>query len=83
MKSGRYGPDVTDSAINASLPRGADPAAITIADAVSLLEARAIRIAENGGMPRKKRRGAKKKAEKVPATKSKRRAKTPEAPAEA
>ena len=45
VKSGRYGPYVTDGTINASLPRGADPASLTMEEAVSLLNARADKIA--------------------------------------
>jgi DNA topoisomerase-1 len=57
--NGRYGPYVTDGEVNASLPRGVSPEDLTIDQAVSLLEARALKIAEGGGKPR---RGAKKKA---------------------
>lgn len=49
IKSGRYGPYVTDGELNASLPQGADPAALTIDEAVALLEARAAKIAAGGG----------------------------------
>jgi DNA topoisomerase-1 len=38
--SGRYGPYVTDGTTHASLPKGADPAKITIAEADELLKAR-------------------------------------------
>ena len=48
LLEGRYGPYVTDGTTNASLPKGADPAALTSEEAVGLLEARA-------GMPSKKR----------------------------
>ena len=48
LLEGRYGPYVTDGTTNASLPKGADPAALTAAEAVALLEARA-------GIPSKKR----------------------------
>jgi len=48
LLDGRYGPYVTDGVTNASLPKGADPGALTPAEAVALLEARA-------GIPSKKR----------------------------
>jgi DNA topoisomerase-1 len=41
LMDGRYGPYVTDGAVNASLPKSADPAALTIAEAIELLNARA------------------------------------------
>ena len=64
VKSGRFGPYVTDGKINASLPRGMDPQALTIEDAVNLLDARAARIAadEAEGAPAKKKPAKKKKS---------------------
>ncbi len=53
--SGRYGPYVTDGTTHASLPKGADPATVTIAEADELLKAR-----EALGPPQKK--GARKSA---------------------
>jgi len=54
IKSGRYGPYVTDGEINASLPQGADPANLSVGDAVGLLEARAAKIAAGGGGKRRR-----------------------------
>lgn len=45
IRTGRYGPYVTDGKINASIPRGSDPQEVTVDDAVNLLEARAAKLA--------------------------------------
>jgi DNA topoisomerase I len=47
---GRYGPYVTDGALNASIPKGTDPATLSLDDARALLEARR-------GAPPSRRRG--------------------------
>ncbi|MCC6338475.1 MAG: type I DNA topoisomerase [Acidimicrobiia bacterium] len=56
---GRYGPYVTDGTTNATVPRGADPSALTLDEAVGLLRERAARG------PAKPRRAAKKPARKA------------------
>jgi DNA topoisomerase-1 len=61
IKSGRYGPYVTDGTTNASLPQGSDPEALTAEEAVALLAARAAKG------PAKGKRG--KRATKAPAAK--------------
>jgi DNA topoisomerase-1 len=48
---GRFGPYVTDGVVNASIPKGGDPATITLEEAQALLEAR------RGAPPREPRRG--------------------------
>ena len=76
--AGRFGPYVTDGEINASVPRGTAPEDVTMEQAVALLEARALRIAEGGGKRpvRKKaaKKGAAKKAVKKKATKKTKKA---------
>lgn len=60
IRTGRYGPYVTDGKINASIPRGSDPQSITIDDAVNLLEARAAKLAAvdpDEEKPKTKRKG--------------------------
>jgi DNA topoisomerase-1 len=57
---GRYGPYITDGTVNATVPRGLDPAALTLDEAVGLLRAKA----EQG--PTKPRKTVKKAAKKTP-----------------
>lgn len=64
VMSGRYGPYVTSGGVNATLPKGADPAAFTLEQAVPLLAERA---AAGGG---KKAKGKAKAAPKAAAAKS-------------
>jgi DNA topoisomerase I len=67
---GRYGPYVTDGETNASIPRGSDPATLSLEEARALLDAR------RGAPPRPGRRG------RTAATPKKRRAARGGAPAD-
>ncbi len=57
LKDGRFGPYVTDGETNASVPRSEDINRLTAQRALELLAARRQKIAENGGV--KKRRATK------------------------
>jgi DNA topoisomerase-1 len=58
--SGRYGPYIKHGATNANVPKGADPQALTLDEAVKLL---AEREAKGGGGKKKPARAVKAKAE--------------------
>ncbi|MBU6296899.1 MAG: type I DNA topoisomerase [Alphaproteobacteria bacterium] len=70
LMKGRFGPYVTDGAVNATVPKGSDPMAVTLEDALALIAARA---AKGGGKAKKP-----KKAAKAPAEKKKSETKVPE-----
>ena len=60
VMAGRYGPYVTDGSTNATLPKGMEPSAVTLDDAVRLIDERAAK-----GPPKKKggrKAGGRKKA---------------------
>ncbi len=56
--AGRYGPYVKHGAVNANVPKGADPAALTLDEAVELLAARE---AKGGGKKGRRTAAAKPK----------------------
>ncbi len=63
VKSGRFGPYVTDGEINASLGRADSPEEMTMERAVELLEVRRAKLAETGGVsPRRKKAPASRKS---------------------
>jgi DNA topoisomerase-1 len=72
IKSGRFGPYVTDGELNASLRQGMQPETLTVDDAVELLEARAARLAAGGPMrkPTRKKTAKKKSTKKRAARKA-------------
>ncbi len=55
IKDGRFGPYVTDGVVNASLPKGMDPATLTPEKAAELLAAREERLKAQGKDPRASR----------------------------
>jgi len=48
LKSGRYGPFVTDGEVNATLPKGKDPTQITLSEALELITAKAQKMLAEG-----------------------------------
>ncbi len=69
--AGRYGPYIKHGATNANVPRGADPAALTLDEAVKLL---AEREAKGPSKGRRGRSAAKAAAKPAPAAKASKRA---------
>ena len=63
---GRYGPYVTHNKVNATIPKGKDPAELTQAEAIALLEER---VAKGGGKKAARKAATKPKAKAAPATK--------------
>ena len=75
VRGGRYGPYVKHLKTNATLPKGTEPADLSLEDAVALLDAK---VAKTGkGKPVKPKAKAKKKAKAKPKAKSKAKAKPP------
>src|SRR5690606_1176497 len=55
IRSGRFGPYVTDGVVNASVPKGRDPNALEMDDAIELLAAREEKLRAEGKDPRAKK----------------------------
>jgi len=52
VKSGRFGPYVTDGVVNATIPKGYDPAGVTMDKALELIAAREQKLRDQGKDPR-------------------------------
>ena len=52
IKTGRFGPYVTDGTVNASVPKGSDPEGVTLDDAVELIARREAKLRAQGKDPR-------------------------------
>jgi DNA topoisomerase-1 len=74
VRSGRFGPYVTDGETNASLRTGEDADAITLERAVELLSARRERVASGEVAAPKKRPAARKTAKKATTKKTAKKA---------
>jgi DNA topoisomerase-1 len=61
VKTGRYGPYVTDGAINATVPKGTDPEKVDLDQAVELLAKREEKLRSQGKDPRAKKKTRRKK----------------------
>jgi DNA topoisomerase-1 len=55
VKSGRFGPYVTDGTVNATVPKGIDPEKVDLAQAVELLARREEKLRSQGKDPRAKK----------------------------
>ncbi len=68
--NGRFGPYIKHGTINANIPRGADPATITLEQAIELVDARAAAAPSTKMKGRKAAKAPAKKAAKAPAKKA-------------
>ncbi|MCU0303997.1 MAG: type I DNA topoisomerase [Thermoanaerobaculales bacterium] len=55
VRTGRYGPYVTDGTVNATVPKGVDPEAVTLEQAVELIAQREAKLRAQGKDPRAKK----------------------------
>ncbi len=83
VKNGRFGPYVTDGVVNATIPKGKDPATVSLEDALDLLSAREQKLRDQGKDPRaaKAKKSTASKAKKKTAKKTTKKKKTAKAAA--
>ena len=70
VRSGRFGPYVTDGVVNASLPNGRNPATLTLEEGLDLLALRAQRMREQGIEPGTARTSTRRTTSKTTSTRS-------------
>ena len=70
VRSGKFGPYVTDGVVNASLPKGRDPKTLTLQDALDLIAGREEKLRSEGKDPRAPKPASAKRAPARRATKS-------------
>jgi DNA topoisomerase-1 len=77
VKNGRFGPYVTDGVVNATVPKGEDPAKVTAERAVELIKIREEKLRDQGKDPRaaKAKKATKKTAKKTKKSSKKKAAK--------
>ncbi len=69
VRTGRYGPYVSDGKVNATIPKGEDPLELTMERACELLLARRDKLGKTTPKPKKKKAAAKKDTKKKATTK--------------
>ena len=77
LRTGRFGPYVTDGVVNASLPRGRDPKTLAVDEAVDLLAAREEKLRAEGKDPRAPKAVAQRAAKRAPARRASKASKSP------
>jgi len=64
VKTGRYGPYVTDGQVNATIPKGREPDDVTLEQGLELIAAREQRLRDEGKDPRAPKKAPRKRAAK-------------------